>query len=113
MVEGLAEADARIDRDALASDPRAFKRERAIEQEVADLGHDVGVGRLLLHRARLAEHVHDNEARIARDGGVHHGRIRKAAYVVDYARPSLDTGGGDVGMSRIHRDRDAELGRQS
>ena len=59
--ERLAEADAGIERDALRGHARRDRGLGALGEERLDLGHDVVVARVVLHRARLAEHVHEAE----------------------------------------------------
>ena len=77
--ERLAEADARVERDALARNAGRHGRLGALGQEALDLGDDVVVARIVLHRARLAEHVHQAQvgARAGDDRG--HARDRRAA----------------------------------
>src|SRR5215218_7522844 len=59
VVNRLAEPDARVEHDALLGDALGDRERGALLEERLDLGDDVVVARVDLHRARLAEHVHE------------------------------------------------------
>ena len=80
----------------------------ALGQERLDLGHDVVVARVVLHRARLAEHVH--EAEVGAGAGHDRGHRAIAAQrrdVVDEHGAGGQRGLRDRGLARVDRDRDA------
>ena len=58
VLERLAEADPRVQLHALLGDPGRHGGGEPLLEERLDVGDDVVVARVLLHRARLAEHVH-------------------------------------------------------
>ena len=57
----LPEADPGIGTEALARDAAGHRRLDPFGEEVAHLGHDVVVGGIVLHRLRLALHVHQDQ----------------------------------------------------
>src|SRR3546814_7471715 len=57
VVAVLAEAEARIDHEALLFDARHLRGEDALGQEAVHVGDDVVVARGVLHRTRLAEQI--------------------------------------------------------
>ena len=59
VLERLAEADARVDDDALLAHALADRELDALLEEGADVVDDVVVAGVVLHGARLAEHVHE------------------------------------------------------
>ena len=69
---------------------------------VADLSDDVGVVRLLLHRARRAAHVHRDVggARFG-DDGQHAAIGRSARNVVHHPRARIERGAGDRRLRRV------------
>src|SRR4051794_37760633 len=68
----LAEADAGVEVDPVLLDALAHGELGPLEQERLDLVDDVGVAGVLLHRARLAEHVHQAAARAVVGGQAGH-----------------------------------------
>src|SRR5438067_2645522 len=63
----LAEAKAWIDGDAVAGDTGALARRDALGEEALHFGDDIAVHDMLLHRRRLALHVHQtNSYRVPR-----------------------------------------------
>ena len=58
VLERLAEADARVDHDALLAHALADGERDALLEEGADVVDDVVVAGVVLHRPRLAQHVH-------------------------------------------------------
>ena len=91
VLHGLAEADAGVEADALLVDPGVRRGLEPLLEERLHLGDDVVVARVVLHRPRLAEHVHEAEAgvRVGDDAG----ELRVAAQrgdVVDHHRAGLE-----------------------
>ena len=70
MFEGLAEAESGVDNNALLVDAGHLAGEYALGEEAAHVGHDVVVTRIVLHRARLALHMHQAHRHLQRRGGV-------------------------------------------
>ena len=95
VVHGLAEADARIGHERLGARCRPRRRPRSRSaQERADLGDDVVVAGLVLHRAGLALHVHRDVARAGIGDDSEQVRIvATRGDVVDDRRPGFDRGG--------------------
>src|SRR4051812_1204874 len=59
---GLAEADAGIEPDPLCGDAGRAGNFEPLGEEGPDRGDDIVVAGVLLHRPRLAEHVHEDDA---------------------------------------------------
>ena len=66
MLDGLAEPDARVEADALLAHALRDRERQALLEERRDLGRDVVVARVDLHRPRLALHVHQTDVRVVR-----------------------------------------------
>ena len=73
VLRRLAEADARVEADPLLRNPLRDGEREALLEERRDLRGDVVVARVLLHRPRLALHVH--EAEIRAGVGDHAGEV--------------------------------------
>jgi hypothetical protein len=58
VLDRLAEADAGVEPDALLRDPLAGREREPLLEECLHLVDDVVVARVELHRARVAQHVH-------------------------------------------------------
>ena len=107
VLERLAEADPGVELDRA---PRARPaRDRGVHpllQERLDVGDDVVVARVVLHRARLAEHVH--QAAVEAAVGDEAGQLRlvpEGGDVVDVGRARVDRRLGDGELHRVDRDR--------
>ena len=61
VLDRLAEADAGVEADALLGDAGATANESRSSRKADHLGDDVLVAGVVLHRARLAAHVHEAE----------------------------------------------------
>ncbi len=59
VLDGLAEADAGVEHHARFRDPLGDRERQPRLEERLDVGDDVVVPRVVLHRARLPEHVHE------------------------------------------------------
>ena len=91
MLHGLPEADSRVEADALLVDPGSRREVEPLLEERLHVGYDVVVARIVLHRPRLAEHVHEAEA----DIGIGHdsrqlGIAPESGDVVHEHRPGRD-----------------------
>ena len=85
--ERLAEADPRVEHDPPLVDPVRDRELDALLQERLDLGDDVVVARVVLHRPRLAQHVHQAEVGAGpRDHGGHLRVATQGGDVVDERR---------------------------
>jgi hypothetical protein len=85
---------------------------QALLEKAADLGDDVAVARVALHRAWLAEHVH--EAHVAAALGDERRHLRVAAQrgdVVDERRARVDRRRRDRGLRRVDRQPRAGAGQ--
>ena len=90
----LAEAETRVQADALRRHTGIQQRLAAVHQEAANLGHHVGIDGVGLHGGgRVTQHVHGDETYLAARHGCPRLRGAKAADVVDDAGP----GGNDAG----------------
>ena len=106
MRDRLAEADAGVEADPLLGDAARDRERHPLFQERGDLLRDIVVARLLLHRPRLALHVHEAEigARVRYDPG----ELRVAAKrrdVVDENRAALERRARDPGLRGVDRER--------
>ena len=90
VLERLAEADPGVDHDALLAHALADRELDALLEEGADVVDDVVVARVVLHRARLAEHVH--QAAVAAAIGHEAGELGLVAERGDV----VDEGGAGV-----------------
>ena len=76
VLHRLAEADARVDADALfVRCPAPVAKRQPLLEERHHLRHDIVVSGLLLHRPRLAEHVHEAEVGVGVGHDVRHLRV--------------------------------------
>ena len=107
---GLAEPRARVEADAVVRDARRFQFSCAFRQVIADFNDDIVVEGIVLHGARLALHVHDDEARIARARDLDHRWVAKTRHVVDDGGTRLHAGARNLGMARVDAHADARLG---
>ena len=112
VLERLAEAESRIDDDALLLDAGHLAGEDALGEKAAHVGHDIAVVRVVLHRARLAEHVHQADRDLQRRNGIERTLAPQRAYVVDEAGAGGHRGAHDLGLARVDRDRQRRLPRQ-
>ena len=94
VVDGLAEADAGIEPDSLARDAVRDRMLEALGEKRADVGDDVAVARIALHRARLAEHVHEADVAAALgDERRHPGVAAQRGHVVDERGAGVERSG--------------------
>ena len=106
VLDGLAEADAGIEADALLGDPRRDGEREPLLEERPDLRHDVVVARILLHRSRLAEHVH--EADVCTRLGDDLRQLRVATQrrdVVHELGAERESAARDLGLRGVDRER--------
>ena len=97
-----------IETDSLLRDPGRNREGEALLEERSHIGDDVVVARVVLHRARLAEHVHEAEIGIAVGDDTRHVRVgAERRDVVDHRCPERERSSGDLGLRRVDRDRSA------
>ena len=102
----LAEADARVEADPLLGDALRDRERQPLLEERRDLGRDVVVARLRLHRPRLALHVHEAEVRAgAGDDSGELGIAAQRRDVVDEDRAALERSPRDRRLRGVDRDR--------
>ena len=100
----------RVEADAVVRNARRFQFCRAFCQVIAHFNDDIVIDGIVLHGARLALHVHDDEARIARTRGLNHRWVAKTRHIVDDGGARLHTGARDLGVARVDAHADARLG---
>ena len=83
MLQRLAESEAGIDQDLLLVDAAELAGEDAIGEEALDLADHIVVTRVLLHRPRLALHVHQADGGTGFGGGLERAGEAQRAHVVD------------------------------
>jgi hypothetical protein len=111
LLDGLAEADARVEGDPLLRNAGVDGESQSFLEEGGDLGHNVVVGRILLHRTRLALHVHQAEVGAGLGDDLRQLRVgSERGYVVDELGVELERTAGDLGLRGIDRDRSAVQG---
>ena len=101
LFRGLAEADAGVEADPLLRDPRRDGEGEPLRQKGRDLRNNVRVARLVLHRPRLALHVHEAEVGVA--VGDHAGELgipAERGHVVHELRPEGEVRISDGGLTR-------------
>ena len=100
----LAEADSRIEADSLLGDSRVDCEFEPLLQKRRDVGRDVVVARLELHRSRLALHVHQAEvgARVRDDAG-ELGIGAERRHVVHELDAELEGAPRDLRLGRVDR----------
>ena len=89
----LAEPDPRVEQDPLLGDAMVGREAQPLLQERLDLGDDVVVARIALHRPRRAEHVHQAQLRSVLPDEL--GDLRRRPQrrdVVDHRRTRLERG---------------------
>ena len=93
MLHGLAEADARIDGDAVGYDAGRACGVDALRKMRGHFGDDIIIVRILLHGARCASHVHENNGACALRRDVRHIIIAlQRRDIVDDLRAGRDGG---------------------
>ena len=105
VLDRLPEADARVEADPLLRDPGVDREGKALLEERRDLGCDVVVARVGLHRARLALHVH--QAQVGAGLGDDPGELGIAAQrgdVVHELGAERERAPCDLGLRRVDRD---------
>ena len=111
VLERFREADPGIDENLLAIDSARRPRRRELSQLARHVVHDVVVIRQLLHRPRLAAHVHQDDRHAAAAASVAHGRDRpQRADVVDDVGARVERRLRDLRLRGIDRDRDVATG---
>ena len=113
VLEGLAEAEARIDGDARARDARGLAGGDAASQEAAHLGHHVPVAGRILHRAGLALHVHQADGGIAAGDRLDGARRGERGDVVHERSAGGDRAAHHGGLPRIDRDGNRKRGGEA
>ena len=100
VLERLAEADARVDHDALLAHALADRELDALLEEGADVVDDVVVAGVVLHGARLAEHVHQAAvaAAIGHEAG-ELGLLAEGGDVVDEGGAGVDAASATVSFA--------------
>ena len=111
VLDRLAEADARIEADALFGDPRRDGEREPLFEERPDVGDDVAVARVVLHRPRLAEHVHQADVGARLGDDLRQLRVApQRRDVVHELCAERESAPRDLGLRRVDRDR--HLARQ-
>ena len=108
LIRRLAEADARIDADALLADAATDRERDPLLQEREHFRHDVVVVRALLHRPWLAQHVHQTDipALLGYDRG-HFQVASECGHVVDQLRAQLERPARDLRLGGVDGDGDS------
>ena len=75
VLSRLAEADPGVEQDPLLGHPMRDRERHPLLEERLDLGYDIVVARILLHRPRLTEHVHQAAVDPRRGDHVGHRRV--------------------------------------
>ena len=109
LVEVLAEPDPRIHRDPVGGDPRELGRLDPLAEVLVHLTHDVVVPWSLLHRLRVALHVHQDEGGLPLADHVEHLRIDSARDVVHDRGSGVQCRGRHVGLPGVDRDGDGRM----
>ena len=108
VIERLAEADPRIDEDLRRGDSGGNGRVAKGAQLTPNLAHHVIILNVLLHRGRVAAHVHEDDRHFCHRGhGGHSGRVAKRAHVVDDVRAGSNCFLRHRSLSRVDGDWDA------
>lgn len=104
VLHGLAEADPRVEADPFLGDPRGHREGEPLLEEGAHVGDDVVVLRVVLHRPRLAEHVHEAEVVAAVGDNARELRIGpERGDVVDHHGAERERPAGDLRLRRVDR----------
>ena len=104
VLQRLAEADAGVEDDPLLGDPGIDGSLQARGQVVPHLRHDVLVRRVLLHRARVAAHVHEADVGAALGHQRQQARVEPAGGdVVDEREAGVEGGLGHRGQRGVDR----------
>ncbi len=106
MLDGLAEADPRVQPDLLPPDAGGDGRFRPRGEEGGHLGDHVLVMGRRLHGAGFALHVHQHHAAAQAGGGLQAvGGAGQRGHVVPDVRAGGHRGPGHGGLHGVHRDR--------
>ena len=105
---GLAKAETRVDGDALSGDAGVDRASRTLFQESGDFGGDIRIMRVLLHRPRLAAHVHQANRHAGFGRGFDGAGPGQGPGVVDHSGTSRASGPDQLGGTRVHRDDDVD-----
>src|SRR3954468_8038251 len=102
---GLAEADAGIEPYAVLGDAGRDGGFEPLGEERLDLGDNVVVAGILLHRPRLAEHVHEDDGGATLGAQPTHLRVTaQGGDVVDDLGAGIEGGCGDGGLGSVNAD---------
>ncbi len=83
MIEGLAEADTRIDVDGFYSG--GARCLHTLREVLAHVLHHITILRVVLHCLRISQHVHEDDRCIVLNGDVEDRRVVcSGGYVVDH-----------------------------
>src|SRR5690625_2887543 len=98
----LAETDAGIDTDTAPINTRLAANRNARFEIVIDIEHDLLVARRLLHRLRIAQHVHYYHRKAAFSSNLQGVRIGgEGGDIVDNGGPGRDSLGHDRSPARV------------
>src|SRR5882672_8789564 len=112
VVDVLAKADARIEKDLIRVDPSRFCSRDSLDEERFHFLHHVFVMRTNLHGPRLALHVHEDNGSAALGGEAENRRIiATGGDVVDERRASVDGSGGYLAGAGIDRPNHRQIRR--
>ena len=109
----LAEAEARIDDDALLRNAGHFGGEDALGQETVHLAHHIVVLRCGLHRTRFALHVHQHDGDAECGGGIERAFAAQAVDIVDHPGARLHGRAHHLGLGGVDADRHGHLRSQA
>ena len=112
VLDGLAEADPRIEPDPLLGDPGRHRDLDPLGEERLDVVDDVVVGRVLLHRPRVPGMCIRTTPALALGAQRRHLRVAaQRGDVVDDRGPGVERRLGDRGLRGVDRDRRPDAGQ--
>ena len=105
VLQGLAETETGVDDDPALVDARHLAGEDALGEEAVHVGDDVVVLRRRLHRARLAEHVHQHHRHAEFGRRVQRAFAAQRVHIVEHAGASGDRRAHDLRLAGVDADR--------
>ncbi len=103
---GFSKADSGVEREAHGVDSARYGRIKNLSKKFPDFRRDIAVSRRVLHRLRLALHVHRDGPRAELPHHFAHRRIAQSGHVIDDRRAALERGAGDGGFAGVDGDDD-------
>jgi len=109
VLQGLCEAKARIENDLIVGYSRRLTLDHPLGEKLAHFSRDVQIVRIVLHVARLTEHMHQTHGQAGRSGCIQGTIATQRANIVDQAGSQSRGFTHDGGSRGVNRDNHIKL----